>query len=66
MLGLILAFVFAFVAVSQVNALQDISKTVTTGAVNDLFGISTFIMLLLAVVVGLFVIGGMVMWALRH
>ena len=61
-----LAFAFIFIGVSQVNALQDISKPLTTGAVNELWGTTTFIMLLLAIVTVITAVAGAMMWALRR
>jgi len=52
-LGIALAFVIAFLAVGEVNGLQNLSKTLTSGAVNTMFGTTTFIMLLAAVVIGI-------------
>ena len=65
-IGLLLAIVICMGAVLQVDALQDISKPITTGSLNSLIGTTTFIMLLVAAVVALFALGGAVMWALRR
>ena len=65
-LGLVLAIVTTFVAVSQVDSLQDLSKPITTGAVNQLLGGITFITLLLAVVVAIAAVGGVLVWAIRR
>ena len=51
--GVMLAFVIAFMAVDEINGLQDLSKSLTSGAVETMFGTTTFIMLLVAVVIGL-------------
>ena len=65
-LALPLAIVFVFVGVSQVNTLQDISKPLTTGPVNELWGTTTFVMLLLAVVTMTLAVAGAATWALRR
>jgi hypothetical protein len=65
-LALPLAIVFVFVGVSQVNTLQDISKPLTTGPVNELWGTTTFVMLLLAVVCLTLAVAGAVTWAFRR
>ena len=66
LLAIPLAFAFVFIGVSQVNTLQDLSKPITTGAVNELWGTTTFIMLLVAMVALLMTLAGAVMWALRR
>ena len=66
LLAIPLAFAFVFIGVSQVDTLQDISKPLTTGAVNELWGTTTFIMLLVATVALLTTLAGAVMWALRR
>ena len=60
--GLVLAIVIAMGAVLQVNALQDLSKPITSGSLNQMLGATTFIMLLVAVVVALFALGGVLLW----
>ena len=65
-LALPLAIVFVFVSVSQVNTLQDISKPLTTGPVNELWGTTTFVMLLLAIVTMILAVAGAVTWAFRR
>jgi hypothetical protein len=65
-LALPLAIAFIFIGVSQVNSLQDISKPITTGAVNELWGTTTFVMLLLAVVAVIISVAGAITWALRR
>jgi hypothetical protein len=65
-LAIPLAFAFVFIGVSQVNTLQDISKPLTTGAVNELWGTTTFIMLLIAMVALLMAVCGAMIWALRR
>jgi hypothetical protein len=65
-LALPLAIVFVFVSVSQVNTLQDISKPLTTGPVNELWGTTTFVMLLLATVTMILAVAGAVTWAFRR
>jgi hypothetical protein len=64
--GLILAIVIAMGAVLQVNALQDLSKPITSGSLNQMMGATTFIMLLIVVVVALFALGGVLMWMLSR
>ena len=56
-LGFVLAIVSGMLAMSQVNTLQDLSKPITTGAVNTAVGTTTFLMLLVVVVIG---VGGIV------
>ena len=65
-LSIPLAFAFIFVGVSQVNALQDISKPLTTGAINELWGTTTFLMLLLGCVALVTGLAGAMIWALRR
>jgi len=65
-LAIPLAFAFVFIGVGQVNTLQDISKPITTGAVNELWGTTTFIMLLVAMVALLMAVCGAMIWALRR
>ena len=48
-----IAIALAVLAVGEVNGLQDISKPITTGAVNTMFGTTTVLMLFVSVVVGL-------------
>jgi heme/copper-type cytochrome/quinol oxidase subunit 2 len=57
-LALLMALAFGMVAVQQVSSLQDISKPITTGSVNDLFGTVTFLTLLIVGVLMVFTIGG--------
>jgi hypothetical protein len=65
-LALPLAIVFVFVGVSQVNTLQDISKPLTTGPINELWGTTTFVMLLLATVTMVLAVAGAATWAFRR
>jgi hypothetical protein len=65
-LAIPISFAFIFIGVSQVNTLQDISKPLTTGAVNELWGTTTFIMLLLAFVALVGAVAGAMIWALRR
>jgi len=65
-LALPLAIVFVFIGVSQVNTLQDISKPITTGPVNELWGTTTFVMLLLAMVTVIVAVAGAMTWAFRR
>ena len=65
-LAIPLAFVFVFIGVSQVSALQDISKPITTGAINELWGTTTFLMLLMAIVTVILAVCGAMIWALRR
>ena len=66
LLAIPLGFAFIFVGVSQVNALQDISKPLTSGAVNELWGTTTFLMLLLGFVALVASLAGAMIWALRR
>tara|TARA_Y100000588_G_C13852528_1_gene752614 strand:- start:394 stop:609 length:216 start_codon:yes stop_codon:yes gene_type:complete len=65
-LAIPLAFAFIFVGVSQVSALQDISKPLTSGAINELWGTTTFLMLLLSIVAVITAVCGAMIWALRR
>lgn len=65
-LAIPLAFAFIFVGVSQVNALQDLSKPLTIGAINELWGTTTFLMLLLGFVALVTGLAGAMIWALRR
>ena len=65
-LAIPLAFAFLFIGVSQVSTLQDISKPLTTGAVNELWGATTFIMLLIVIVGALTAVCSAMIWALRR
>ncbi len=65
-LAIPLAFAFLFIGVSQVSTLQDISKPLTTGAVNELWGTTTFIMLLIVIVGALTAVCSAMIWALRR
>ena len=65
-LALILAIVFGMVAVKEVSSLQDISKPITTGAVNDLFGTTTFLMLLIVGVLITLICAGVMAMFLRR
>lgn len=56
-MGFVLAIVTGMVAISQINSLQDLSKPITTGALNQLIGSTTFIMLLVVVVIA---VGGVI------
>ncbi len=52
-LGLVLAVPAVFVvAMTQVNTLQDTSKGILPSALDGIFGTSTFLVLLLTVVIG--------------
>jgi len=66
LLGLVLAIAFGMVAVKQVSSLQDISKPITTGAVNNLFGTTTFLTLLIVgVIITLVLVGAVGMFLHR-
>jgi hypothetical protein len=65
-LAIPLAFAFLFIGVSQVSTLQDISKPLTTGAINELWGTTTFIMLLIVIVGALTAVCSAMIWALRR
>jgi len=65
-LAIPLAFAFLFIGVSQVSTLQDISKPLTTGAVNELWGTTTFVMLLIVIVGALTAVCSAMIWALRR
>ena len=65
-LAIPLSFAFVFIGISQVSALQDVSKPLTTGLVNELWGTTTFIMLLLAIVAVITAVTGAMIWALRR
>ena len=65
-LALILAIAFGMLAVKEVSTLQDISKPITTGGVNDIFGTTTFLALLIVTVLIIFTIGGVVAMFLRR
>jgi len=60
-IGLIIALPMAFVvALPQVNGLQDTAKGLVPSAIDPVFGASTFIVLLLSLVIGagLFIAAG--------
>ena len=61
-LGLILAIVMGMIAMAQIDSLQDLSKLTTSGGVNTLFGTTTFLFLLVVVVVAISGIVGALMW----
>jgi hypothetical protein len=61
-----LGFAFLFIGIGQVSTLQDISKPITAGAVNELWGTTTFIMLLIAMVGALTAVCSAMIWALRR
>jgi hypothetical protein len=65
-LAIPLAFAFIFIGVSQVSELQDISKPLTTGAINELWGTTTFLMLLMVMVGALTAVCSAMIWALRR
>jgi hypothetical protein len=65
-LAIPLAFAFIFIGIGQVSTLQDISKPITAGAVNELWGTTTFIMLLIAMVGLLTAVCSAMIWALRR
>ena len=65
-LSIPLAGAFIFVGVSQVSALQDVSKPLTSGAINELWGTTTFLMLLLGFVALVASLAGAMIWALRR
>jgi len=65
-LGLLLAIVMGMMAMAQVNSLQDLSKSITTGSVNQLFGTTTFIFLLVVAVIGIGGVVGALMWIGRR
>ena len=65
-LGLLLTIVMGMVAMAQVDSLQDLSKTITTGSVNTLIGTTTFLMLLVVVVIAIGGIVGALMWIGRR
>ena len=65
-LSIPLAVAFIFVGVSQVSALQDVSKPLTSGAINELWGTTTFLMLLLGFVALVASLAGAMIWALRR
>jgi heme/copper-type cytochrome/quinol oxidase subunit 2 len=65
-LAIPLAFAFLFIGISQVSTLQDVSKPLTSGAVNELWGTTTFIMLLIAIVGLLTAVCSAMIWALRR
>ena len=65
-LGLIVAMVYGFVAVGQVSLLQDVSKPITSGGTNDIFGVTTFVMLLIAVSIAVLTVGAFAAMALKR
>ena len=65
-LSIPLTVAFIFVGVSQVSALQDVSKPLTSGAINELWGTTTFLMLLLGFVALVTGLAGAMIWALRR
>jgi len=65
-LSIPLTVAFIFVGVSQVSALQDVSKPLTSGAINELWGTTTFLMLLLSIVGVITAVCSAMIWALRR
>jgi len=64
-LGLLLAIVMGMVAMAQIDSLQDLSKTITTGSVNSLMGTTTFLMLLVVVVIAIGGVVGALLWIVK-
>lgn len=65
-LGLIFAVVFIFVGVSQVDALESVAASVTSGSVQQFIRGWSFYTLMLGVFTLLMALGGIVLWALRR
>ena len=65
--GLLLAFVIGFALVfPQISALQDVSKPITSGALNSFIGTTTFIFLLVVVITGIGALAAAVLLVIRR
>jgi len=65
-LALVFAVVFVFVSISQVDALETVAASVTSGSVQHFIRGLSFYTLLLGMFVLLMALGGVAAYALRH